>query len=84
MNFVVLVEQGVKVNWFIIVFNNLYNRLRDLSTPIKPGASRDNTKFGATQVVDILFWNWFLINPTLILLESNEEDVNVARPAPET
>jgi hypothetical protein len=60
MNFLLLAKQGVKVNWSAIVFNNLCSRLRDLSAPTKLSANRDNTKFGAAQVVDILLWNWFL------------------------
>jgi hypothetical protein len=43
MSFVVMVEQGVKVNWLVVVFNNLYHKLQDLSTLIKPNVSRDNT-----------------------------------------
>ncbi len=57
MNIVVLGKQRVKVNWFAIVFNNLYSKLQDLSAPTKPNASRDNIKFEVAQVVDILFWN---------------------------
>jgi hypothetical protein len=53
-SFVVLAEQGIKINYVALTFNNLYSRLWDLSTPTKLGASRDNTEFGATQVVDIL------------------------------
>lgn len=45
------------VNYVALVFNNLYNRVQDLSTPTKLGASKDNTKFGAAQVVDILLRN---------------------------
>jgi hypothetical protein len=53
-SFVVLAEQGIMVNYVALVFNNLYNRLQDFSTPTKLRASRDNTEFGAAQVVDIL------------------------------
>jgi hypothetical protein len=38
-----------------------------------------NTKFGAAQVVDILFRNWFLVDPTLILLELNKEEEGATR-----
>ncbi len=33
------------MNWFVIVFNNLYNKLQDLFAPIKSRMSRDNKKF---------------------------------------
>jgi hypothetical protein len=55
MNYVVLIDQGVKVNWLVVDINNLYNRLWDLFTPTKLDTSRDNTKFKVAQVVDILF-----------------------------
>jgi hypothetical protein len=54
MNIVVLGEQRVKVNWFVIVFNNLYNRLHDLFAPTKPGTNRNNIKFKVAQVVATL------------------------------
>jgi hypothetical protein len=57
MNFVVLAEQKVKVNWFIVVFNNPYSRLQDLSAPTKPSVRKDNTKFEAAQIVNIIFQN---------------------------
>ncbi len=66
MSFVLLVKQRVKVNWSAIVFNNLYNKLWGLSAPTKFSASRDNTKFGAAQIEDILFWNCFPIDLTFI------------------
>ncbi len=57
MNFVVFTEQKVKVNWFVIVFNNLYNRLWDLFASTKSSIRKDNIEFEATQVVNILFQN---------------------------
>ncbi len=82
MNHVVLIEQGVKVNWSIVVFNNLYSRLRDLYTPTKPNTSRDNTEFETPRVVDILFRNWFPVYPTFILLKLDEGEEGAARPVP--
>ncbi len=35
------------MNWVGVVFNNLYNRLRDLLALVKVGASRDNIEFWA-------------------------------------
>ncbi len=84
MKFVILVEHGIKVNWDVMVFNNLYNKLRDLSTSTKLEASRDNIKFGATQVVDILLQNWVLVDPTFIISNLEEEDENVAKTEQET
>jgi hypothetical protein len=34
----------------------------------------NDIKFKVVQVVDILFQNWFLVDPTFILLESNKEE----------
>jgi len=56
-SFVVLAEQGIKINYVALIFNNLYSRLRDLSTPAKLEANKDNIEFGVTQVVDILLQN---------------------------
>jgi hypothetical protein len=39
--------------------------------------SSNDTKFKIAQVVDILFQNWFLVDPTFILLESNKEEGDV-------
>ncbi len=80
MSFVLLVKQRVKVNWSAIVFNNLYNRLWGLFAPTKFSASRDNTKFGTTQVVDILFWNCFLIDLIFIWMELDEEKEGLIKP----
>jgi len=60
-----LAKHGVKVNWFVIVFNNLYNRFQDLFALTKLGASRDNIKFRAPQAMDILLRNCFLVDLTL-------------------
>jgi hypothetical protein len=79
-SFVVLAEQGAKVNCFAVVFNNLYSRLRDLFASTKPGASRNNTEFKTTQVVDILLWNWFPVDPTFILPKVDEEEEGAIRP----
>jgi hypothetical protein len=65
MNFVMLAKHGVKVNWFVIVFNNLYNRLQDLFALTKFGASRYNIEFRAPQAMDILLRNCFLVDLTL-------------------
>jgi hypothetical protein len=40
MNLVVLVKQGIRVNSAIMVFNNLYNKLRDLFASTKPGMNK--------------------------------------------
>lgn len=69
----------MKVNWSIVVFNNLYSRLQDLFPPTKPNASKDITEFGIAQVVNIMFRNWFSVDSTLILLKSNEEDEGATR-----
>jgi len=54
MNFVMLGEQGVKANWFVVVFNKLYSRLWGLFASIKLGTSKDNIEFKFAQVVNIL------------------------------
>jgi hypothetical protein len=61
-----LAELQKLVNWAQVVLNNLHSKLQDLSTTVKlkkedPGKK---TKFGATQVVDIIFRHWISINPT--------------------
>jgi len=61
------------------VFNNLYNRLWDLSTSTKLEANRDIMEFGVAQIVDILLCNWFQVDPTFIVSDSKEEDEGVAR-----
>jgi hypothetical protein len=38
-----------------------------------------NTKFRVGQVVDILFRNWFLVDPTFILSELNKEEEGATR-----
>lgn len=45
MNYVMLAKQGVKVNWSVVIFNNLYSRLWDLSASIKLNTSRGNIEF---------------------------------------
>ncbi len=62
-----------------MVFNNLYNRLQDLSTPTKPKVGRDHIEFSVAQVVDNLFQSWFMINPTFIVLNLEEEDEGATR-----
>jgi hypothetical protein len=79
MSFVVLAKQGVMVNWSDVIFSNFYSKLWDLSALTKSNVSKDNIEFKATQMVDILFQDWFLIDPTLILLVSNEDEKIVAR-----
>jgi len=61
------------------MFNNYY-RLKDLFAPTKTWTKRDNTKFETTQVLDILFQNWFSINSTLVLLDSKDEEETTYRP----
>ncbi len=51
--FVVLTEQKVKVNWSTAIFNNIYNKLQDLSTLTKPNVRKDNTEFKVAQMVNI-------------------------------
>jgi hypothetical protein len=69
------------VNWSTIVFNNLYNRLWDLSALTKIIANKDNIKFSAAQVVDILLQNWFPVDLTSIISNLKEEDEGAAKPA---
>jgi hypothetical protein len=57
-----------------VIFNNLYSKLWDLFTPIKPKVIKDTTKFNTTEVIDLLFRNWFLVDPTFIILDLEEED----------
>jgi hypothetical protein len=64
-----------------MVFNNLYSKLWDFFALIKPEVSKDTTKFNTTQVVDLLSWNWFLVDPTFIVLDLEEEDEGVVRSA---
>jgi hypothetical protein len=73
----------MKENWFTIIFNNLYSKLWDLLAPTKFGTSRDNIEFKATQVVDILLQYSFLVDLTLILLESYKEEKGIVKPQPE-
>jgi hypothetical protein len=74
MNFIVLAKQWIKVNWSTMVFNDLYNKLRNLS------ANRDNIEFNATQVVDILFQNGFLVDLTFIVLDLEEDYEGITKP----
>ncbi len=68
------------MNWFDVVFNNLYNRLQDLFASTKPSASKDNIEFKTTQMVGILLWIWFLVDSTFVLPKVYEDEVGVARP----
>ncbi len=79
MNFVMLAKQGMKVNWSIVVFNNFYNTLWDLSAPTKPNTSKDIIEFKVAQVVDILLQYWFMSDSTLIPLKSNKEEEGAAK-----
>jgi hypothetical protein len=45
MNYVMLAKQRVKVNWLVVVFNNLYNRLRDLFALTKLITNMGNIEF---------------------------------------
>jgi hypothetical protein len=72
----------VKVNWFVVVFNNFYSRLHDLFAPIRLGKTRDNIEFKFAQVVNILLQNWFLVDTIFILLELDEEEEGVATSIP--
>jgi hypothetical protein len=51
--------------------------LLDCFAPTKLGASRNNTEFGATQVVDVLFQNQFPIDLIFIVPNLEEEDEGV-------
>jgi hypothetical protein len=46
--------------------------------------NEDNIKFNVAQVVNILLWNWFLIESTFIIPNFEEEDEGVARAPLET
>jgi hypothetical protein len=61
------------------MFNNLYVQLQDLFTSTKPKASRDNTKLGVAQIVDIMFWIWFLVDLTFIVPNFEKEDESVVK-----
>jgi hypothetical protein len=63
------------VNWVKVAFNNLHSRLQHVSTIIKPKKEdpRKETKFGATQVVNIIRQNWFLVDPIFQLLEFGDK-----------
>jgi hypothetical protein len=65
------------------VFKKIYNKLWNLFTLTKIELIRDNVEFNATQVVDILFWNWFLVDLTSITPDF-KEDEGVARTPLET
>jgi hypothetical protein len=64
---VALIELQKLENRAQVVFNNLHSRLQDLSTVIKLKKKNPwkETKFGATQVKNIILPHWFLIDPIL-------------------
>jgi hypothetical protein len=66
------------------VFNNMYSQLHDLFSLTKLGAHKDNMKFNVAQVVNILLWNWFSIESTLIIPDFEEGDEGVTKVPPET
>jgi hypothetical protein len=84
MSLVVLTKQVIQMNWVVVMFNNLYIQLQDLFTLTKPKVSRDNTKLGVAQIVDILLWIWFLVDLTFIIPNFEKEDESVARVPLET
>ncbi len=71
------------MNWSTTVFDNLYNRLRDLFTLTKLSTNRDNIEFRVAQVVDILLQNWFMVDSKLIIIKSDEEEEGTTKPQPE-
>jgi hypothetical protein len=72
------------VNWVVIVFKNLYNKLWDLFASTKHGATKSNIEFNNVQVMDILLQNWFLINSAFMVLDLKEEDEGVTTSPSET
>ncbi len=58
----VLAEQNPYINWVKVVMNNLHSRLRDISGPSKKVKDGGPTEFGLAQVLDIVFWRWFLMD----------------------
>jgi hypothetical protein len=79
MSLVVLTKQRIQMNWVAVMFNNLYIQLQDLFTSTKPKASRENIKLGVAQIVDIMFWIWFLVDMTFIVPNFEKEDESVAK-----
>jgi hypothetical protein len=53
-----------------------------LFTLTKLGANRDITEFGVAQIIDILFWNWFQVDPIFIVPNSEEENESATKRAP--
>jgi hypothetical protein len=57
---VMIVEEGIQVNWSVFLFNNLYCRIGDCSASSKSKeTTRKESEFGPAQVVDILPGKWF-------------------------
>ncbi len=64
MILVTLVEIEMQIKWASIVLNNLHSKLKDLGGPNKSSMTR-NTKFEGSQILDIVFWKWFLVDLNL-------------------
>jgi hypothetical protein len=45
----------------------------------KTWGNKDNIEFSVVQVLNILLWNWFLIESIFIIPKFEEEDEGVAR-----
>jgi hypothetical protein len=73
MILVTLTKIGMQINWANVIFNNLHSKLRDLGGPHKIGTTGD-AEFGGTQILDILFWKWFLMHPNFRLLNFEEDE----------
>jgi hypothetical protein len=73
MILVAFVEIGMHINWACIMFNKFQSKLWALGSPHKSNISRD-VEFGGAQILDILFWKWFLVDLSFQVLDSEEED----------
>ncbi len=73
MILVVFVKIRMQINWAGVMFNNLHSKLRDLGGPNKYNMIRD-VKFGGAQILDIVLWKWFPMDPSLRLPISKEEE----------
>ncbi len=69
-----MVEERKHIDSSFIIFYNLYNRIWDFVMPSKLMA-RKEPNFGPAQLVDILLWKWFPLEPETELLELNLNDL---------
>jgi len=55
------------------MLNNLHSKLKDLGGPNKSNMTKD-AKFEGAQILDIVIWKWFLVDLSLWLPDSKEEE----------